>query len=155
MFCLLLGDNEDHFDHIARMPLGPLGASLLELQELAKGLGRRTEVRRFPYSAIRRIPLPAVVQLHSQSPSPGITTHFSVLLRADRSRIELLDGTTGRKLIANPVHFERFWTGNTLVPEESWAARLRHRPFLLGVSVVLLSLPLYVPVIRGMRLRRH
>lgn len=100
------------------LQINPDGTSLLELQQWARNAGLRTSVVRCHPDRLKKVRLPAIAHLESDSEGTfdgGLAGHYIVLLSYGTDKIQYIDGTTARIGTMNVGEFQRLWTGYALI----------------------------------------
>lgn len=110
MFLTLCGTDIDD-GAIYRIPYSPAGASLLELGELARTVGVRTEVRHYDPARLAEMPVPAIIQTRTGDGR----FHYFVLYKLTSNRASLLDGTTAKAVRVRTSWLIEYWSGYALV----------------------------------------
>ncbi len=120
------------------IPLGPHGASLLELKKAAEASGLPVEVVKATPDELQQFPLPLIAHVGDGPDAPG---HFVLVCRMQDGAIRAIDGTTGKLLtVAEPL-FRRAYSGFALVAPKA-AARADRAKRIVQVVVVLECLAL-------------
>jgi hypothetical protein len=98
--------------------------SLIELREAAARLGLPTRIRRCTLEDLDRCTLPCIAHARSgyvqRQNSSG---HYLVVLKADRERIQVVDGTSGEVYRVPRSKLAGIWTGYVLEPrsvQQDW-----------------------------------
>jgi hypothetical protein len=106
----------------AAVPIGPMGSSLLELQQAASRLGAKTTLSRCSMAELMHRPKPVIAYLkRAAGPEAGVG-HFVVVVSADETGVEIADSAVATFLKYNPSHFEEEWSGHILspAPAQTW-----------------------------------
>jgi RHS repeat-associated protein len=90
-----------------------LGHSLNDLQALAVRYGYRCEGRQLAVSDLKKIPLPAIMQL--QPRNQGDSGHYWVLEKYEQDTLALYDPQSDRRFQQTAAEFSREWAGHALV----------------------------------------
>jgi hypothetical protein len=108
----------------AAVPIGPMGTTLLELQQAASRLGAKTTLSRCSMAQLMDMPKPVIAYLPKRAGGP--VGHFVVVVTADKTGVEVVDGDIAAILRYSPSHFEAEWSGHLLAPAppQTWARPL-------------------------------
>lgn len=110
----------------AAVPVGPMGSSLLELQQAASRLGAKTTLSRCSMAELMHRPKPVIAYLKQAAGPEGGVGHFVVVVSADETGIEIADSAVATFLKYSPAEFEAEWSGHILAPApaQSWVRPL-------------------------------
>jgi hypothetical protein len=141
LFLVLSGHSEVTLEQLENVPVSPEGTSLASLREVARQFNVETEIRRYDFEEIDRIPLPAIGQFRTTSASLT-ALHFDVIYRVDSENVYLLNGTTGEPFfIRRRPNLRRWWTGVAMFENRSLASRIMDQwRVLSGAGLVAINL---------------
>jgi len=148
MFLVLCGV-EIEGGAIDQIECGNRGASLLQLRDFCNAHGPSTEVRRFDFREVRKIPLPAILQTQGAGRS-----HFCVAYKVDANGVELLDGTTGHKMYVRHSRMAGFFSGYALQKRKTLKSRITDLWTMSNRLVVGLNFGLVAWLVIGYFMRR-
>jgi hypothetical protein len=127
VFLRLSGHDVTYDQTRAAVPIGPMGTSLLELQQAASRLGANTTLSRCSMPELIHMPKPVIAYLPEGTAGPkGSVGHFVVVLKADETGVEAADSAVATFLKYSPSQFEGEWSGHLLAPAppQGWARPL-------------------------------
>jgi hypothetical protein len=128
MLLRLSGHDVTYEQTRAAVPIGPMGTSLLELQQAASRLGAKTRLSQCSMAELKREPKPVIAYfLRATGGAVDGPGHFVVVLKADDTGVEVFDNSYPTALWKYSVpHFEAQWSGHILgpAPPPIWARPL-------------------------------
>ncbi|MBY0229941.1 MAG: hypothetical protein K2W96_11725 [Gemmataceae bacterium] len=123
----------DHQEILDSVETGESGATLAELQRVAKAHGLQTSVLHATPEALPELAPPFIAHM---LPTHGNTTeHFVVVVQQDAGFVTVIDGDDGRLLRMARPRFESRWSGYLLMRKPSVPAW-----FWLGAGLLVLPI---------------
>lgn len=93
------------------------GHSLLNLKKIASGHGYALDARRLKADELKKVDLPAIVQINGKSSTA--TGHYWVLEKIEADDLALFDPQSGRRFTQTLIEFDAQWEGIILLKQKS------------------------------------